>query len=466
MLQLNFEAPPLNTWNRFVRWLHSTPITDTVDRRNAPVMQLLLLFYALLLPANWAWRIASGGEDDPDWALIFAIDMLVAALAVVSIVLIRRGRFRPAVMLFIAPQLISLGIVFSKVGVLSQLIDPAPTMLTLVISGLVLGRRALWTAFGLLMAVFAVGFITNVRNAIEAGDSVGAALVNLPAVTISYTIITIVLDRSIKALRESLAESNARGRDLQREMAERERAQSQLIHAQKMEATGRLASGISHDFNNILDVIHGYAAQRHDIPDIENREAREAAFAKALSGIEVAASRGTAITRKLLDFTRHDMARPQVFNAGQALAELKPMLRQLFPRSVGLELPDELGAFHVRLDRSEFEMVILNIAANARDAMGNGGRFTIQLEGCSDGFVEIALSDTGQGMDTEVQQRIFEPFFSTKAATLGTGLGLAVIQDLVTAAGGDIRVRSAVGQGATFHIRLPLVEAPSGVGAP
>lgn len=448
----------MDTWNRLVRWLRSAPITDPVDRRNAPVMQILLLFYGLLLPANWAWRIASGGEVDAAWPLIFATDLLVAALALAGVALIRRGRFRPAVVLFLVPQLVSLGIVFSRIGVLSQLIDPAPTMLTLVVSGLVLGRRALWIAFGLLMAVFAIGFATNAGNAIDAGGSVGSALVNLPAVFISYTIITIVLDRSIKALRESLAESDARGRDLQREMAERARAQAQLVHAQKVEATGRLASGVAHDFNNILDVVLGYAAQRHDIPDIENRELREAAFSRALDGIEVAATRGSAITRKLLTFSRSDLARPQVFDAGQVVAELQPMLRQLLPRSIGLELPAPAGPLPVRLDRSEFEMTILNIAANARDAMAGGGRFQVLLSAGDDRTVEILLADTGHGMDAEVRQRIFEPFFSTKPATDGTGLGLAVIRDLVEAAGGDIGVCSEVGRGSTFRIRLPLAE--------
>src|SRR5688572_28945610 len=415
----------VDMWNRFLRWLRGAPIADPIDRRNAPVMQLLLLFYALLLPVNWAWRIASGGEVNEARMLILVLDMLVAALAVVSIVMIRHGRFRPAIMLFLAMQLISLEVVFARTGVLSQVVDPAPTMLTLVISGLVLGRRALWIAFGLLMAVFATGFVVEVNQAIEAGASVSAGLVNLPAVVISYTLITIILDRTINALRESLAESNARGRELQREMAERERTQAQLIHAQKMEASGRLASGISHDFGNILEVIGGYAAQRHDIPDIENRDAREAAYSKALNGVELAAARGTAITRKLLAFGRHDLARPQVFNAGQMISELQPMLRQLMPRSVVLALLDEIGSFHVRLDRSEFELTILNIAANARDAMANGGRFSIRLDAGPDGTVEIALSDTGHGMGEEVQQRIFDPFFSTKAATDGTGLGLA-----------------------------------------
>ncbi len=446
----------MNPWKHASRWLRSAPIEDEIDRRNAPVMQLLLLFYGLLLPLNWAWRLSSGGEINEARMLIFGIDMLVSALALLSIWMIRRGRFRPAVMLFLAMQLISLEIVFFRTGVLSQAIDPAPTMLTLVISGLVLGRRALWIAFLLLMCVFATGFVSDVFEAMRRGLPLSAALVNVPAVLISYSIITIILDRSIKALRESLDESNQRGLRLQHEMAERERAQARLVHSQKMEAAGRLASGISHDFNNLLDVIIGYAGQRHDIPDIREHGARERAYDRALEGVEVAAGRGAAITRKLLSFSRHDAPHPQVFDAGQALSELRPMLRQLFPRAVRLELPESFVDSPVRLDRSEFEMMVLNLAANARDAMPDGGLFHIDLTRAADGFIELALADSGQGMGAALQQRIFEPFFSTKAASDGTGLGLAVIRELVEAAGGDIRVESAPDQGSTFHVRLPL----------
>ena len=449
----------MNIWNGFLNWLRSAPIADDVDRHNAPVMQLLLLFYGLLLPANWAWRIGSGGEIHESRMLILAIDMLIAVLALVGVALIRHGRFRPAVVLFLVPQLVSLGIVFFKVGVLSQLIDPAPTMLTLVISGLVLGRYALWIAYALLMAVFAIGFVTDVRNAIEAGTSMGSALVNLPAVVISYTIITVVLDRSIKALRESLAESNARGRELQREMAERERAQAQLIHAQKLEATGRLASGVAHDFNNILDVILGFSRQRHRIGDQSDLRAQANELNDTLEGVEVAAQRGTAITRKLLSFSRSDLLKLEVFDIGRAIAELQPMLRQLFPPTVGLQSTIDDTPLPVYMDRSELELMILNIAANARDAMSDGGRFTVVVAHSTGGQVEIAMTDDGHGMDEQVQRRIFEPFFTTKSAADGTGLGLSVIRDLVQNAGGEIQVTSAPGAGTTFRLRLPL-QAP------
>ncbi|GAB3349462.1 sensor histidine kinase [Lysobacter tyrosinilyticus] len=446
-------------WKRIREWLANAPITDPVDRRNAPVMQLLLLFYGLLLPANWAWRLASGGEINEARMLIFAIDMLIAAMAWVSIAMIRRGRFRPAIMLFLALQLISLEIVFFRTGVLSQAIDPAPTMLTLVISGLVLGRRALWIAYGLLMCVFATGFMVEVNQALKTGIPIGVALVNVPAVLISYGLITIILDRSIKALRESLSEANEGRRQLQHEMLERERAQSQLIHAQKMEASGRLASGIAHDFSNILDVVLGFARQRHHADELGSAHERAMAMQESLEGVEVAAQRGVTITRKLLTFSRRDVLLIEVFDAAQALLELRPLLRQMFPPSVRLELEPGDMPVPVRLDRSEFELMLLNIAANARDAMPDGGAF-IGRVALTHGRVEIALADTGRGMDEQVRARIFEPFFSTKQAGEGTGLGLAVTRDLVKAVGGEIEVESTPGQGTCFRIRLPLADAP------
>lgn len=442
-------------FNRAITWLRSAPIVDEVDRRNAPIMQLLLLFYGVLLPANWVWRIASG-ELARSSMIVFSVDMLIALLALVSIALIRFGRFRLAILLFLAPQLISLALTFYMVGVMPQLIDPAPTMLTLAISGLVLGRRAMWIVWAMLMVVFAIGFATNVELAIGRGVPIAAALRNMPAVLISYTLITIILDRSINALRETLDESNRRGQRLQREMAERERAQSQLIHAQKLEATGRLASGVAHDFNNILDVILGFAKQRHRIRDQWNGVPQADALDESLERVEAAAARGTAITRKLLSFSRRELLNPENFDIHAELAELQSMIRQLFPSTVHVEVKDGAGPAMIHMDRSELELMLLNIAANARDAMPDGGRFTITTSPLAGEMVEIALEDTGHGIDTASLRHIFEPFFSTKSAVGGTGLGLSVIQDLIKATGGEIAVDSTVGQGTTFRIRLPL----------
>jgi signal transduction histidine kinase len=258
----------------------------------------------------------------------------------------------------------------------------------------------------------------------------------------------------VTALRETLAESESRGRDLQREMAERERAQAQLIHAQKLEATGRLASGIAHDFGNLLDVILGFARQRHDAGDLPDARQSRDALADSLEGVETAARRGTAITRKLLGFSRADLLKPQTFDLRDAVADLQPMLRQLFPPSVRLSLETGDTPLPVYIDRSELEMMLLNVAANARDALPDGGRFDVRVRDAGD-MAGVSLSDSGHGMDAQVLRQIFEPFFSTKNAAEGTGLGLSVIQDLVRAVGGDIHVDSAIGRGTTFVIRLP-----------
>ncbi|MCL1635299.1 ATP-binding protein [Luteimonas sp. SX5] len=442
--------------NRVTRWLRGAPITDEVDRRNAPVMQLLLLFYGIALPANWAWHLSSRPIPE-GWTIVLVLDLITASLALFSVFLIRRGDFRLAIKLFVGALLASLLLAYHMLGAQAQLIDQVSVILTLVISGLVLGRRALWIVFALLMVIFAVGFVADANNAEQTAQWIRNSMRNAPSLVLSYLIITIILDRTLTALRESLAESNARRRELQLEMAERERAQAQLIHAQKLEATGRLASGVAHDFNNILDVILGFSYQRHRLQDVGSDRERSDALADSLEGVEVAAKRGTAITRKLLSFSRSDLLKLQVFDVTQALSELQPMLRQLFPPTVRLESVTDTAPLPVRMDRSELELMILNIAANARDAMPEGGRFLVATRRAGDS-VEIAMTDDGHGMDEQVQRHIFEPFFTTKSAADGTGLGLSVIRDIAAAAGGDIRVDSAIGKGSTFYLRLPLVE--------
>ena len=163
------------------------------------------------------------------------------------------------------------------------------------------------------MMIFVSGFWVDAQRT---GDSTALAFHFLPSAIFSYFVITLVLDRSLTALRESLNESEARGGQLQREMAERERAQAQLVHSQKMEATGRLASGVAHDFNNILSVVLGFTAERHRLDDPDADPRRDArAMAEALEGIEPSAQRGIALIRKLLCFGRPDPANAEIFDA-------------------------------------------------------------------------------------------------------------------------------------------------------
>ncbi len=443
----------LSPWHRFLHWLHDVPISDPVDRRNAPAMQVLFLFMGIATPVLWGYHVAFVGMPTGG-TLAMVMSLTLAMTELFAVRMIRLGHFRSAVRLYLVTALIAMLADYLLGGFKAMSTRQIDPFMTLVISGLVLGRRSLWLVFATLQLIIAAGFAVDLLRAAE----VDASFANLLSVVASQLVLALILDRAVNAMRETLAESEGHRRDLQREMQARERAQSQLIHAQKLEATGRLASGIAHDFGNILHVITGYASQRDRILDIERRDEQEAAIDKTLSNIGGAAERGTAITRKLLSFSRHDMTRPQVFDAVQAVAGMQPMLRQLFPHAVSLELPEAAAPLPIRFDRSEFELMIINIASNARDAMPEGGRFRIDLSRNAAGTARIVLSDTGHGMDAGVQAQIFEPFFSTKTAVGGTGLGLAVIRDIVLASGGDITVESSPGQGSSFCITLPSAE--------
>ena len=436
-----------------VAWLGRVPIDDPIDRRNAPTLQLLFFVIGTTLPISWARHLAVL-TFPPGWGWVIAMDMVTSTLAFVGIFLIRRGHFRRAVTLFLATLLVGLQVDYLNVGFRALLPDQTSQMLSLVIGGLVLGRRSLWLVFAALIVMFLTGFWVDAQRV---GASVAHAFHNLPSVTFSYFVITLVLDRTLTSLRESLNDAETRGHQLEREMAERQRTQTQLVHSQKMEATGRLASGVAHDFNNILSVVMGFTAERHRLDDPDSDPRRDAlALAEALEGIEGAAQRGVTLIRKLLCFGRRDSANAEVFDAGDVITELRPMLRQLFPSDVLLEMEMGEDPLPVFIDKAQFELMILNIASNARDAMSDGGLFkVIARRDEASRSVDILLSDTGQGIDEDTQQRVFEPFFSTKPTGEGSGLGLAVTYTLVTGANGDIVLTSIPGGGSTFHIRLP-----------
>ncbi|HBK46378.1 MAG TPA: hypothetical protein DDZ67_08070 [Xanthomonadaceae bacterium] len=442
-------------------WLQQAPIDDGIDRRNAPTMQLLFVIGAVTLPLNWWWTL-SHIQVRPSYLPLLVSDMVIVLLSVIGGVLIRRGHFRLAVKLYLGSLLLAVLVGMGAVGFHSFSLDQTWQVLVLVVGSLVLGRRTLWTVFCLLLLIFLFGFWVDAQKAIVAGNPPEPAFRYLPGVTFSYLLITLVLDRTITALRQSLAESQRRGEELQREMAERARMQEQLVHAQKMEATGRLAGGVAHDFNNLLSVVLGFAGERHRLDDPHpDPRVDSRALADALEGIEDAAERGVTLLRKLLAFGRPDPEAPEVFDVGTALQELQPMLRRLFPSGVALEVAAPETPLPVFIDRGQLELALLNIASNARDAMPGGGTFRIAAWRDADApSLLIELADSGHGMDEQTQRQVFEPFFTTKPAASGTGLGLAVTHSLLRAAGGDICVRSAPGRGAAFVIRLPLAGQP------
>ncbi|UKE73291.1 sensor histidine kinase [Xanthomonas graminis] len=315
----------------------------------------------------------------------------------------------------------------------------------------------LWITFGALLLMLGLGVGHDAL--LEFVAEPARAFYNLPSVLFSYLLVTLLLDRTTEALRESLRESNARGHRLQQEMLARERAQAQLIHAQKREIVERMAGGLAHDFNNVLAVIVGFSATRHD--DDAGSEARASRSCKT-AWRRWRNRRGMAIIRRLLRFSRRDGEQAENFDAAAAIDALQPMLRQLLEARIVLRCALPATPAPIHLDRSQFELMLLNLANNSRDAIAERGHLDIAVRS-EDAWTIIEIADDGQGMPADVRARVFEPFYSTKPADSGTGLGLAVVHDLVVRAGGHIQVHSEPGVGTRFRIALPCAGAAAGV---
>lgn len=441
----------------FVRWLRDVPIDDPVDRRSAPAMQALFLLFGAGLSVLESARMLAGR---PISAGSLVVNFSIAVVALVALVLLRKGHFRASVILFLSAGLVLMALSYSSAGLVAERVNFGAHPLFMILAALMLGRRALWWNCLALAVCILLGAVRDVHKGLYHWHDVwGVMLGAVP----NLLIIAVLLDRGVTALQESLAEARARGeslivanRRLQEETREREELQDRLVHAQKVEAVGRMASGIAHDFNNILGVILGYAQWRTRHPGVD-------ALKRALAGIEAAATRGAAVSRTLLGFSRRDIAQSETFDARVALLALGPMLRQLFGKDVlvNIEVGDEPLPIH--MDRGRFDLSVLNIASNARDAMGQHGHFELVARRAHGAHgkdaMEIVLSDDGCGMAPEVLDRIFEPFYTTKPRGHGTGLGLSVVRDVVQLAGGGMEVQSAVAQGTTVRIHLPVVDA-------
>ena len=255
---------------------------------------------------------------------------------------------------------------------------------------------------------------------------------------------------------------------------ERRQLEEQLRQSQKMEAVGRLAGGVAHDFNNYLTAILGYS----EILALElgpDHAARD-----RVEQIHQAGERAAALTSQLLALSRRQSLEPEVLDLAELVRGLLAMLRRLLGENVRLTTIAPPGLGRVEADRSQLEQVILNLAVNARDAMPQGGCLTFELRdveldraqasarvGLRPGpHVVLKVSDTGIGMDAKVQERIFEPFFTTKERGKGTGLGLSTVHGIVHQSNGAITVASAPGRGTTFEIHLPRAAAATAPAAP
>ena len=249
------------------------------------------------------------------------------------------------------------------------------------------------------------------------------------------------------------------------DISQRKALEEQLQHSQKMEAVGRLAGGVAHDFNNMLTVISGY--NRMLLDELPPSDALRSYVEEALT----AADRAAELTSQLLTFSRRQIMQPRVVNVNAVVRNSEKMLRRLIGEDIELAFLLREDAGNIKVDPGHLEQALINLAVNSRDAMPLGGRLTmestnVQLDenysrshvGIKPGeFVLIAVSDNGSGMDAVTRQHIFEPFFTTKEKGKGTGLGLATVYGIVKQAGGDIWVYSEVGRGTTFKLYFPRV---------
>ena len=249
------------------------------------------------------------------------------------------------------------------------------------------------------------------------------------------------------------------------DITEKQNLELQLQQSQKMEAIGKLAGGIAHDFNNLLTTILGMSDLI--LMDLDEGDDRRL----EIKEIKKAAKRASSLTKQLLAFSRRQILQPVVLNLNTIVLEMNKLLRRLIGEDIELVtvLGEKLG--NVRVDQSQIEQVIMNLAVNARDAMPKGGKLTIETcnveldvayskshVGVKPGsYVLLAITDTGSGMDRETMARIFDPFFTTKVKNGGTGLGLSVVYGIVKQSGGIIWVYSEPGKGTTFKIYLPRV---------
>jgi PAS domain S-box-containing protein len=250
------------------------------------------------------------------------------------------------------------------------------------------------------------------------------------------------------------------------DITDQKRLQAQLLRSQRMEALGRLAGGVAHDFNNLVTAIAGYSEflQRGFEADDPRRQ--------DVLQIRKAAGLAASLTRQLLAFTRKQVLEPKVLDLNAVITDIEKLLRRLIGEDIDLTIVLASNLGFIEADATLLDQVIMNLAINARDAMPQGGKLTIETKNIeldktsaredygieAGSYVALSVSDTGTGMDAETRARIFDPFFTTKTEDEGTGLGLSTVSDIVKQCNGSIQVLSEPGKGTTFTIYLPRVE--------
>ncbi len=330
--------------------------------------------------------------------------------------------------------------------------------------------------------------ITVTRPVIEAGTQLGRVTLRAGAEPLSRRLVRFgglallfimasmlvaVLGAAQSALRRANRDLENHAGDLIRaneqlqvEMAERAKAEEALRQSQKMEAIGQLTGGVAHDFNNLLMIASSGLDLLERTTDPVRRE-------RLKDGIRQAVDRGASLTRQLLAFSRRSALKPQVIDLAAQIETMRELLDRSLREDISVEIDLAPNLWPVEVDASQFELALVNTAVNARDAMPLGGHIVISaenLEGFDDGdlkgdYVRLSVGDSGVGMAPDVVARVFEPYFTTKTVGKGTGLGLSQVYGFSRASGGEVRIASTPGQGATVSFFLPRSHKPIAVAA-
>jgi nitrogen-specific signal transduction histidine kinase len=240
-----------------------------------------------------------------------------------------------------------------------------------------------------------------------------------------------------------------------------EKIQRQLAEAQKMDALGQLTGGVAHDFNNLLMIVAGH------VQTIKKAVANDPKMQRATQAIELAAERGAALTRQLLSFSRRQRVNPQAIDVAARIEAVGDVLTSGLGKGMRLVFDVGRGAWPITVDTSEFEMALVNLIVNARDAMPSGGTVTISATNVhlddtllNGDYVALTVEDTGVGIPDDVKGKVFDPFFTTKPVGKGTGLGLSQVHGFVHQAGGTVKVTSVLGKGTAITMYLPRATSP------
>jgi len=430
--------------------LRSLPAISHEPRGDRMLQVILAAVGAIALIAALAAHLdIDAGQPRDAWTA-----MVICAYAWTCLALARAGYYRLSAGLTVIGSLLLIGTGYVMYGLQAQPDLLMVHLLPLLLAGLLLGRAAVWwVALGSALSL-ALGAWSDLHGATSAGAS-SETWSSLFLAGMNFLVLATILDRLILSSQRAIARSrelDAAYRELQRTMDEKEQAYARLMEAQRMEAIGRLSTGVAHDFNHILSVIIGLVASP------AARTAPEA----ALSRIERAARRGTILTRRLLSFSRPQSRNMSVFDLGEAIDEMSSLIAAMFHPRIRVDFEISAGDLLVKADRDELELALLNLASNASDAMPDGGHFT--LSASVDGeHALVRAEDSGVGMPPHVLAHVFTPFFTTKPRGEGTGIGLTIVHRFVTDCGGSIAIDSQPDRGTRIEIRLPPLDEAAAV---